>query len=138
MKTPQIVLAFFSLAFSFHASAENRKMDFVPSQSTINDVARCTAAASYVMAAAATLPNDSSRWIDFATDISKTMSEDQNRSPEHRAQLAPSVSEIFVAAAHIRGLLEQGWDIEKPSGRDYVVANAAAYCTASLLGPKKP
>ncbi|MET3147716.1 hypothetical protein [Xanthomonas phaseoli] len=136
MKTAQIVLAFFGLAISLHGAAETRKMDFVPSQSTINDVARCTAAASYVMTAAATLPNDSSRWIDFATHISKTMSEDQSRSPEHRAQLTPSVAEIFVAAAHVRGLLEEGWDIKKPSGRDYVVANAAAYCTASLLGSK--
>ncbi|EKT4084530.1 hypothetical protein I5V52_03525 [Stenotrophomonas maltophilia] len=136
MKKPPSVLAVFSLALAFCASAEDSKMDFLPSQSVVNDVARCSAAASYVMAAAAVLPNDSSRWMEFATDISKTMSEDQSRSPEHRAQLTPTTAEIFVAAAHVRGLVEEGWDLKKPSGRDYVVANAAAHCTASLLGPK--
>jgi len=126
----------FSLTLSFAASAESKEMDFLPSQTVVNDVARCSAAASYVMAAAAVLPNDSSRWIDFATDISRTMSEDQSRSPEHRAQLTPTAAEIFVVAAHVRGLVEEGWDIKKSSGRDYVVANAAAHCTASLLAPR--
>ncbi|WP_313418609.1 hypothetical protein [Stenotrophomonas sp.] len=136
MKAPLSLLAAFPLALSFCASAEGNKMNFLPSQTVVNDVARCSAAASYVMAAAAVLPNDSSRWIDFATDISRTMSEDQSRSPEHRAQLTPTVAEIFVAAAHVRGLIEEGWDIKRASGRDYVVANAAAHCTASLLTPK--
>lgn len=133
MKKSLSLLAVSPLALSFCASAEGNKMDFLPSQNVVNDVARCSAAASYVMAAASILPNDSSRWMEFATDISRTMSEDQSRSPEHRAQLTPTVAEIFVAAAHVRGLVEEGWDIKTASGRDYGVANAAAHCTASLL-----
>lgn len=129
-------LAAFALSLPFCVWGEVHKMDFFPSQDVVNDVARCSAAASYVMAAAAVLPNDSSRWVEFATAISKTMSEDQSRSPEHRAQLAPTLAEIFVSAAHVRGLVKEGWDIKKPSGRDYVVANAAVYCTASLLAPR--